>query len=142
VHALFGCQDGLGLWVQSSGAGSKVKIRNSSVHDYQKDGIEANNAGTNVTVRNNSVVGVGPNIQIAQNGIEISLGAQAEVSRNSVINDVYLTPQGQPSSPPAASWFMPRPGLRLSKITSGILRKGSRSSLTRKVRARPMGGGE
>lgn len=89
VHALFGCQDGLGLWVQSSGADTEVKIQNSSVHDYQKDGIEADDDGTNVTVQNNSVVGVGPNDQIAQNGIQISYGAQGQVKKNFVINDVY-----------------------------------------------------
>ncbi|MDX6384389.1 MAG: hypothetical protein QOK48_1962 [Blastocatellia bacterium] len=88
--ALFGCQSGLGIFVQSgSGGQSKVDITNSSVHDYQKNGITANEVGTDVTIKGNTVTGVGPTNQIAQNGIQVAFGAKGTIDSNSVINHVY-----------------------------------------------------
>jgi hypothetical protein len=88
---LGGCQDGVGLWVQSSGVKTQVTIQNSSIHDYQANGIETDNDDTQATVRGNSVIGIGSNDQIAQNGIQISFGAAAQVQNNFVINDVYTS---------------------------------------------------
>lgn len=86
----FGCQSGLAIFVQSGGGGqSKVDITNSSVHDYQKNGITANEAGSEVNIKGNAVTGVGPTPQIAQNGIQIGFGAKGTVDSNSVINHIY-----------------------------------------------------
>jgi hypothetical protein len=88
--ALFGCQNGLGIFVQSgSGGSSKVDITNNSVHDYQKNGITANEVGTDVNIRGNAVTGVGSTPDIAQNGIQIGFGAKGMVDSNSVINHIY-----------------------------------------------------
>jgi Periplasmic copper-binding protein (NosD) len=87
---LEGCQSGLGILVQSStGNESKVDIFNNSVHDYQKNGITANEAGTDVWVKGNAVTGIGPTADIAQNGIQIGFGAKGRVEENSVINHIY-----------------------------------------------------
>ena len=56
---LNGCQSGLGILVQSGGGSSVVTIANSSIHDYQKNGITANEAGTHVTISGNVVTGLG-----------------------------------------------------------------------------------
>jgi hypothetical protein len=87
---LEGCQSGLGIFVQSGmGRESKVEIEDSSVHDYQKNGITANEAGTDVWVKGNAVTGIGPTANIAQNGIQIGFGAKGRVEENSVINHIY-----------------------------------------------------
>lgn len=86
----FGCQRGLGIFVQSgNGKRSRVDISGSSVHDYQKNGITANEVGTEVNISGNAVTGVGPTPQIAQNGIQLAFGAKGTVEGNSVINHVY-----------------------------------------------------
>jgi hypothetical protein len=85
-----GCQSGLGIFVQSGNGGrSRVNISGSSVHDYQKNGITANEVGTEVNISGNAVTGVGPTPLIAQNGIQLAFGAKGTVEGNSVINHIY-----------------------------------------------------
>src|SRR5436190_2464167 len=87
---LEGCQNGLGIFVQSgSGGSSKVDVLNNSVHDYQKNGITANEVGTEVNIKGNAVTGIGATPNIAQNGIQIGFGAKGTVDSNSVINHIY-----------------------------------------------------
>ena len=85
-----GCQGGLGMFVQSGNGGtSKVDILNSSVHDYQKNGITANEPGTDVNIKGNAVTGMGSDPFNAQNGIQVGFGAKGTLDSNSVINHVY-----------------------------------------------------
>jgi hypothetical protein len=91
----FGCQDGLAIYAQSgysSGGTSKVTIENSSVHDYDKNGITADGSGTVATISGNYVVGIGTTTLTAQNGIQLSDGASGKVSNNTVTDDVYVNP--------------------------------------------------
>jgi hypothetical protein len=89
----YGCQDGEGIYVQTlSGFTSTVTIQNSSVHDYQKDGITGNDLGTTLTVTSNIVRGWGPSSAIAQNGIQLGFGATGTITSNTVIDDVYTGP--------------------------------------------------
>jgi Right handed beta helix region len=97
--SLFGCQIGLGIYVQSgytSGGTSVTTIENSSVHDYQKNGITVDGSGANSTVMGNYVVGAGATPLIAQNGIQVSDGANGKVTNNTVTDDVYISPDGGP----------------------------------------------
>ena len=88
---LSGCQSGTGIFVQSGGGQtSKVSIGNSSVHDFQKNGITANEAGTEVFVRSNVVTGSGPTAGAAQNGIQVGFGAAGRIRLNTVTNTVRL----------------------------------------------------
>lgn len=88
--SLFGCQAGIGVFVQSGGGGrSRVDILDSSIHDYQKNGIVASEARTEVHISGNAVSGIGPTPLIAQNGIQVSFGAKGIVDNNSVINHLY-----------------------------------------------------
>jgi hypothetical protein len=85
-----GCQSGLAIFVQSgSGGMSKVDILNSSVHDYQKNGITANEVGTEANIKGNAVTGIDSDPYNAQNGIQVAFGARGTVDNNSVINHIY-----------------------------------------------------
>jgi hypothetical protein len=91
----FGCQDGLAIYVQSgygTGGTATVTIENSSVHDYDKNGITADGSGTVATITGNYVVGIGATPLIAQNGIQMSFGARGKIQNNTVTDDVYVNP--------------------------------------------------
>ncbi|HTZ31959.1 MAG TPA: hypothetical protein VMH31_05860, partial [Methylomirabilota bacterium] len=69
---LNGCQTGTGIFVQSgSGQLSSVAVDSNSVHDFQKNGITADELGTTVMIRANTVTGLGATTGAAQNGIQI-----------------------------------------------------------------------
>jgi hypothetical protein len=96
---LFGCQDGLAIYVQSgyaSGGSAVVTVSNNSVHDYDKNGITADGSGTVATITGNYVVGIGATPLTAQNGIQVSDGATGSVKNNTVTDDVYISPDGGP----------------------------------------------
>jgi parallel beta-helix repeat protein len=95
--ANFGCQTsaGLGIYVESaSPSTSTVNIQNSTVRDYQKNGITGNEVGTTVTITANSVAGAGPTTT-AQNGIQVGFGATGKVQNNTVADDDF---NGDPSA--------------------------------------------
>ena len=87
--SLNGCQSGTGIFVQSSSGASDVTIENSTIHDYQKNGITANEVGTQVSIQANVVTGLGPTTGAAQNGIQIAFGAAGSISRNTVTNNIW-----------------------------------------------------
>jgi hypothetical protein len=96
---LEGCQDGLGIFAQSSGTGaSVVTVTNTSVHDFQKNGITGNGPGTTLTATINKVTGDGPTPSIAQNGIQIGFGADGTVTNN-VVSEVVYSQCVNPSDP-------------------------------------------
>jgi pectin methylesterase-like acyl-CoA thioesterase len=85
-----GCQSGSAILVQSGGGGtSVVSILDSSIHDYQKNGITANETGTQVTIEGNFVTGLGPTTGAAQNGIQIGFGAAGTIRHNTVANHIW-----------------------------------------------------
>ena len=90
----FGCQGGLAIYAQSGyGTGTGVvTIENSSVHDYDKNGITADGAGMVATITGNFVVGIGATTLTAQNGIQLSDGASGKITSNTVTDDVYVNP--------------------------------------------------
>ena len=88
------CFDGDGIYVATDNQGaSNVTIENSSIHAFQRNGIEAYARGTSVNLLKNSIGGntVGP----AGNGIAVWFGASGNVSNNSVIN--VLEPVSYPN---------------------------------------------
>src|SRR5262249_27769120 len=88
--SLSGCQSGDGIDVISSpGQSSEVAIRNNSLHNYQKNGITANETGTAVKIEENTVTGVGPTTGAAQNGIQVGFGARGSVEQNIVTDNVW-----------------------------------------------------
>jgi len=89
-----GCQVGVGIFAQSGNEpnvrrGARLEVTNTSVHDYQKNGISGNESGTELIATGNAVTGIGPTPAIAQNGIQIAFGARGSIEGNSVINNNF-----------------------------------------------------
>jgi parallel beta-helix repeat protein len=112
---LSGCQNGVGVQVGRFilGTTGSATVRNNQIDDYQKNGITIDNAGSSADVENNLVQGFGPSTTIAQNGIQVSRGATAQVKNNTVSGNVYTGPQNasstgillyaDPTTPPAGA---------------------------------------
>jgi len=86
-----GCQNGVavqvGRWAEAT-TGS-ARIMGNVVDNYQKNGVTVDNAGSHAEIVSNRVLGVGPTTLIAQNGIQASRGATAEIRHNFVSGNVY-----------------------------------------------------
>src|SRR5882757_3869301 len=88
--SLNGCQSGTGIFVQSGNGGfSKVEIDHCTVHDFQKNGITADEKGTVTIIRRNVVTGIGPTTGAAQNGVQIGFGAAGSITDNVVTNNIW-----------------------------------------------------
>jgi len=88
--ALNGCQSGTGIFVESgSGGMSRVEIDHCTVHDFQKNGITADEKGTLAIIHRNVVTGLGPTTGAAQNGVQIGFGAAGSILNNTVTNNVW-----------------------------------------------------
>lgn len=86
-----GCQNGIGLRVgsQASGFAADADITDNLVDNYQKGGIVIDGPGTNALVQQNRTDGIGPTPITAQNGIQVSRSATAEVLTNIVEDNTY-----------------------------------------------------
>jgi hypothetical protein len=95
--ALRGCQNGFGIAVGrrfdplGPQVGSAAIVRNV-LDRYQKGGIYVDNTGSRADIRDNVVQGEGPVNFIAQNGIQVSRDATAQVLHNSVRDHAYSLP--------------------------------------------------
>jgi parallel beta-helix repeat protein len=89
-----GCQNGIGIQVgrASEAQTGSARIEGNFIEKYQKGGIVVSNTGSQADIEENLVKGVGPTGLIAQNGIQISGGARANVEENEVSDNIY-TPQ-------------------------------------------------
>jgi hypothetical protein len=85
---LNGAQHGVAVYF-ASGSASKGEIKGNVIWNYQKGGIAVNGTGANVRISRNTVVGQGPISYIAQNGIQIGFGADADATGNIVIGNSY-----------------------------------------------------
>ena len=96
-ESLFGCQQGLGIYVATDGGSttpSQVVIKNVNVNNYDKNGITCDDAGTVCTISNSVVTGIGATPLIGQNGIQV-FGASAQITNNTVTGNNYtVTNQG------------------------------------------------
>jgi hypothetical protein len=85
-----GIQSGQGIFVETSTGTAALTVENSSVHNYNKNGIVARYAGATLTAIGNYVQGAGAIDYIAQNGIEIAFGgATGTIKNNTVIDNFY-----------------------------------------------------
>jgi hypothetical protein len=77
--------DGYGIWIQGSSSVPSVKVENSTMHDYETDGIfttgtNANVSDLTVTIKNNNAFS---NLSLTKaSGIVINEGSDATVSGN------------------------------------------------------------
>jgi nitrous oxidase accessory protein NosD len=92
-----GCQNGVGVLVgrnfeSTSGSGTVV---HNLIDNYQKGGVVVDGQlaplapASHAEIAYNEVDGIGPTAVIAQNGIQVSRGAVADVHHNVVKNNVY-----------------------------------------------------
>lgn len=86
-----GDQSGQGIFVETTNTSSaSLTVENSSVHNYNKNGIVARYVGATLVANGNYVQGSGPISYIAQNGIEIAFGAGGTIENNTVIDNFYI----------------------------------------------------
>jgi parallel beta-helix repeat protein len=86
-----GVQEGIAIDVgrKRDATTGSATISQNTIDNYQKGGILVDNTGSSAEIDHNVVVGVGPTPLIAQNGIQISRGATAQVSHNDVSENIY-----------------------------------------------------
>jgi parallel beta-helix repeat protein len=89
--SITGCQEGLGVFIESYGGTASVTMTGNSIHDFDKNGITADGSAATLVATNNAVTGAGPTPLIAQNGIQVSDGAKGTVNSN-VVSSVDYTP--------------------------------------------------
>ena len=75
-----------GIWVGRHlwSAVGTATITNNEITGYHKGGVVVDNAGSDATIAENLIVGAGSTPIVAQNGIQVSRWATAEVKRNTV----------------------------------------------------------
>ena len=86
VGVLYTTVDQAGTVTGPSATGT---LSGSIISPYQKNGVVISGSGAAVTVANNTVTGLGPVNFIAQNGIQVSFGATAKVTGNTVTGNDY-----------------------------------------------------
>ena len=88
---LSGCQNGIGIFVgrQSLGTTGTADIADNTIVAYQKGGIVVDNTGSHADIDGNTILGDGPISYIAENGIQVSRGATAEITGNTVSGHSY-----------------------------------------------------
>ena len=86
-----GCQNGVAIAVgrQAWATSGTATINNNTIVGYQKGGIVVDNTGSNAIITNNMVTGTGTTSITAQNGIQISRGATATLSGNTVTGNSF-----------------------------------------------------
>jgi hypothetical protein len=89
--ALRGCQNGVAVQVgrRFEGQTGSARITANLIDNYQKNGMTIDNIGSSAVITGNDVRGNGPDPIIAQNGIQVSRGAFADVRNNIVSDNTY-----------------------------------------------------
>lgn len=87
AYPINGCQGGLGIeagWGYGIDEPGHLVLEKSRVENYQKNGITVDGAGSTATITNVYEQGAGPTAQ-GQNGVQISRGATATISKAEVV---------------------------------------------------------
>jgi parallel beta-helix repeat protein len=84
-----GTQHGVAIYYRALGTGTASgTISGNTLTNYQKGGITVSGS-VSATITNNTVTGFGPVSYIAQNGIQVGVGAKATVNGNTVSANQY-----------------------------------------------------
>ena len=83
---LSSAQTGIAIQVgsQTLATTGTATIANNTITGYQKSGIAVNLTGSSATISNNTITGAGPTTVIAQRGIQVTYGATANITANTV----------------------------------------------------------
>lgn len=86
-----GCQNGVAVQVgrASESSPGSATVRFNQIDDYQKNGLTVSGEGSNANVAFNVIKGAGPTSTTAQNGAQVSSGADANVTANAISDNVY-----------------------------------------------------
>jgi parallel beta-helix repeat protein len=89
-----GCQNGLAVLVgrASQGTTGSARIIGNVIERYQKNGPTIDNAGSTAEIAHNRILGVGPTATIAQNGVQVSRGATADIQHNFISGHIFTLP--------------------------------------------------
>ena len=91
---LFGCQDGLGIYVATdttSATPSNVSMQSVTVNNYDKNGITCDDVGTVCDISTSTITGIGPTPLIAQNGVQ-AWGSSLSLVGSSITANNYTNP--------------------------------------------------
>jgi hypothetical protein len=93
-QGLSGCQNGNAIVVGRSSipTDGTADITDNVIKTYQKTGIIISGAGSSATIAGNDVLGDGPISYIAENGVQVSSGASAEINDNTISGHSYTGP--------------------------------------------------
>lgn len=86
-----GCQNGIAIQVGRNAIATSgtATIANNIITGYQKGAIVIDNAGSDATITGNVITGAGTTTVTAQNGIQISRGAIATISGNTISGNSF-----------------------------------------------------
>jgi nitrous oxidase accessory protein NosD len=89
AEALTGCQAGLAIRIgEYEGATpGTAQIERVVISGFQKTGLLIGGVGSQATITDSEIIGAGPNLNLAQNGVQVSAGALATI-RNNTIRDL------------------------------------------------------
>lgn len=87
---LDGVQAGVGIFGGNNSGSYALEVGDTRVLDFQKNGTVFNGAGYNVNIHDCTITGAGATGITAQNGIQISFGADGTVT-NCAVSGVYYT---------------------------------------------------
>ncbi|MCX6223881.1 MAG: right-handed parallel beta-helix repeat-containing protein [Bacteroidia bacterium] len=88
-----GCQNGIAIQVGRNvwSTTGTATIAYNLITGYQKGAIVVDNTGSNATISNNIITGAGTTAVIGQNGIQISRGATATLTGNTVSGNSFFS---------------------------------------------------
>lgn len=86
-----GCQNGVAIQVGRAALSTSgtADITNNVISGYQKNGVTVSHVGSSATIDGNTITGAGATTIIAQNGVQVSGGATAEINDNAIANHSY-----------------------------------------------------
>ncbi|NWF67581.1 MAG: cadherin-like domain-containing protein, partial [Chloroflexi bacterium] len=90
-NPISGCQNGVGIQVGrvADSTNGSANIYNNTISGYQKNGITVSNNASSATISNNTITGAGAVNFIAQNGVQVSGGADASIDGNTISGHSY-----------------------------------------------------
>lgn len=91
AYPINGCQGGVAVqvgmsWTEPVEVG-QAKLSEDTISGYQKNGITVDGSGSKATIATTTVTGAGQTPETAQNGIQVSNGAQATIEKSQIGGD-------------------------------------------------------
>jgi len=84
-----GADRAYGMYLSAATNTVSVEVKNSTISNYDKNGIETMGSNLTANIHNNTITGRGSITDEAQNGVSVGQGATATVNNNTISNLVY-----------------------------------------------------